>query len=99
MTPVQHITSTDSKQTPAIDSCYHDEDIDLDIMVEGVKFIRQVVQTEPFSALVAEEVLPGPDVRTDDEIYGTKPLSPSAREYSDMKIYRLRAKRHHIFVA
>ena len=56
---------------PAIDPRYYDEDIDLDIMVESFKFIRKVAQTAPFSEIVQEELLPGPTVQTDEEVYGT----------------------------
>lgn len=40
-------------------------------MVDATKYIRKVSQTEPFSSLVVEEQLPGPDIQTDEQLYGT----------------------------
>ncbi|GJE88963.1 GMC oxidoreductase [Phanerochaete sordida] len=64
-----HITSADPKVEPAIDPRYFSEQIDLDIMVDSVKFIRKVAQTEPFGSIIEREELPGPDVQTDEQIY------------------------------
>jgi choline dehydrogenase-like flavoprotein len=36
-------------------------------MVDGLKLLRRIVNTPPFSGYVAEERAPGPQVRTDDE--------------------------------
>lgn len=55
---------------PAIDPRYFDEDIDLDIQVDALKFTRKVVGAPPFSDVVQEELVPGPDVQTDEQIYG-----------------------------
>lgn len=40
-------------------------------MVEAFKVIRKVVQTEPFSKIVEEELLPGPNFQSDEQISGT----------------------------
>ncbi|EKM53786.1 uncharacterized protein PHACADRAFT_125734 [Phanerochaete carnosa HHB-10118-sp] len=63
-----HVQSADPKAWPAIDPHYFEEDIDMDIMVDAMKFIRKVTRTEPFKSLVVEEQLPGPNVNTDEEI-------------------------------
>ena len=65
-----HIQSADPKASPAIDPRYLDEDIDLDVLVDTTKFLHKVTQTEPFKSLVVEEQLPGPNVNTDEELYG-----------------------------
>jgi len=36
-------------------------------MVDGLKLLRRIVTTPPLANYVAEERLPGPQVRTDDE--------------------------------
>ncbi|GJE92683.1 GMC oxidoreductase [Phanerochaete sordida] len=64
-----HITSSNPHESPAIDPRYFSEQIDLDILVDGVKFIRRVAQTAPFAAIVEREELPGPDVQTDEQLY------------------------------
>ena len=66
----QHVTSADPKENPAFDARYYEEEIDIDIIVDTLKFIRKVVQTEPFSKIVEQEELPGLDVQTDEQLYG-----------------------------
>ncbi|CCM05473.1 uncharacterized protein FIBRA_07694 [Fibroporia radiculosa] len=63
-----HITSTDPKVPPVIDPCYFEQDIDMDILLESVKFARKVAETMPFKDIVAQEVLPGSDVTSDESI-------------------------------
>ncbi|PCH34771.1 GMC oxidoreductase [Wolfiporia cocos MD-104 SS10] len=60
-----HISSADPKANPAIDPHYFEEDIDMQIMVETMKFARKVADTEPFKSFVVTEVSPGPDVADD----------------------------------
>lgn len=64
-----HIASADPKASPAIDPRYFDEEIDLDLLVDAVKFARKLTQTEPLSNIIEREELPGPDVQTDEQIY------------------------------
>ncbi|EKM52404.1 uncharacterized protein PHACADRAFT_260760 [Phanerochaete carnosa HHB-10118-sp] len=63
-----HATSADPKANPAMDPRYYEEEIDIDIMVDGVKFMRKVAKAEPFNKIVEKEELPGPDVQTDEQI-------------------------------
>jgi choline dehydrogenase len=69
------ITSADPFQRPAIAFNYFDEqdplaDPDLLALVEGVKFVRRVRAklVESFTGERVEEIWPGPDVTSDDEI-------------------------------
>ena len=72
------MTSADPKENPAFDAHYFEEETDIDIMVDTMKFIRKVVQTEPFSKIVEREELPGPDVQTDEQLYGASVASLTA---------------------
>lgn len=40
-------------------------------MVEAFKLIHKVVQTEPFSKIVEEELLPGPNLQSDEQVSST----------------------------
>ncbi|KAJ3512055.1 hypothetical protein NLJ89_g3742 [Agrocybe chaxingu] len=53
-----HATSKDPKEHPAY----------LEILVEQVKYIRSMIQTEPFKSGVVREVDPGPNVQTDEQM-------------------------------
>ena len=41
---------------------------DVQEMLEAVKFIRRIAAQEPLRGLIAEELRPGPDCRTDEEL-------------------------------
>ncbi|OCH89327.1 FAD/NAD(P)-binding domain-containing protein [Obba rivulosa] len=66
-----HITSSDPKIQPANDPRYFEEDVDFDILFDGVKFTRKVAETEPFTNLTTREVQPGPDITTDEQLRDT----------------------------
>jgi len=61
-----HVKSTDPQVQPAIDPGYFSQEFDMQILVEQAKFIRRLVDTEPFKSYIDTEVVPGSDVRTDD---------------------------------
>src|SRR5699024_9569040 len=62
--------SADPREKPALDFRYftdpdgHDERT----IVDGLKIAREVAATEPFASWLEEEVAPGPQVRTDEEL-------------------------------
>ena len=65
------LRSSDPRDTPAINFHYFDEgndaaQDDLESMVEGIKRTREI--TARLSAYIAAEELPGPEVRTHDEL-------------------------------
>ena len=44
--------------------------VDLDLMVEHIKFARKLSQTDPFKSEVLREVDPGPECVTDEDMKG-----------------------------
>ncbi|KAG6809937.1 hypothetical protein H0H92_014019 [Tricholoma furcatifolium] len=63
-----HITSTDPNTPPAIDHNYLDNEFDLQVLIEAFKFTRTMFNSSPLKDLVEEEVSPGPNYQTDEEI-------------------------------
>jgi choline dehydrogenase len=54
-------------QAPAIQYNYLSTRDDCDVMVNGLKLIRRIAATPPFSEYVLQEKKPGPDVQTDEQ--------------------------------
>ncbi|EKM50075.1 uncharacterized protein PHACADRAFT_213839 [Phanerochaete carnosa HHB-10118-sp] len=65
-----HIASADPKAQPRIDPHYFEDEMDLEIMAEGLKYILKVIRTPPFNDLVDLELIPGlaVDVSTDEKL-------------------------------
>jgi choline dehydrogenase len=64
------LRSADPAQAPAIHYNYLATEGDRRTMVDGLKRLRTLVNTPPFSQYVAQERAPGPDVQSDDEWLG-----------------------------
>lgn len=64
------LQSSDPMAAPLIDPnyCSDHEDEDMNIMVEGVKVARRIAESKSFDRFRGEEILPGPQVRSDAEI-------------------------------
>ncbi len=62
------LTSADPDVKPHIDPGTFTDERDLDVMVEGVKIARKMLQSKAFDDYRGEEHLPGEEVQTDDEI-------------------------------
>jgi len=67
------LVSSDPRDRPYINYHYFEEGSDesgedLDSVVEGVKFVRELTASLKEKGLIAEEEMPGDAVRTDDEI-------------------------------
>lgn len=62
------LRSADPSDPARIEARYLKEPGDLELLVEGVKIARRLATTRAFAADLDAEVLPGPDVQTDDEI-------------------------------
>jgi choline dehydrogenase len=62
------LRSADPSDRPIIFANYLDAEWDRQVVVEGVRMMRQIFATEPLKARIVREVVPGPDCRTDDEI-------------------------------
>ena len=61
------IRSADPMAPPAIRYNYLATQNDRRVMVEGLKIVRRIAGTAPLADYVAEELLPGPEVGSDDE--------------------------------
>ena len=53
---------------PRITANAYGTDHDVQEMLEAVKFIRRIASASPFAELVAEELRPGPQVQSDDDL-------------------------------
>lgn len=47
---------------------YLDCETDVDVMLKGIQIARQLAQTKAFAPFIAEEIMPGPEVQTSDDI-------------------------------
>lgn len=67
---VGHLTlrSADPNDPPVIDPNYLAEEADMDVIVEGVKIAREILNSPAFDAYRGQEYLPGEDVQSDEEI-------------------------------
>ncbi|MFA9502037.1 GMC family oxidoreductase [Natrinema sp. H-ect1] len=62
------LRSADPFDEPAIDPQYLTEGDDLEVLLEGIKLVREILRAEPFDAYRGEEVLPGSDVQSDEAL-------------------------------
>ena len=62
------IASNDPAADPIIDPNYLDTKLDQKTIVAGIKMLRDIYQQPGFRHLWEVEMVPGPDVKTDDEI-------------------------------
>ncbi|KAF7328134.1 GMC oxidoreductase [Mycena venus] len=63
-----HIASSDPLTAPAIDYQVLDNEVDLEALVNAVKFARKLATTPNLSAVFTHDVIPGVGIQTDDEI-------------------------------
>ncbi|OSD04609.1 GMC oxidoreductase [Trametes coccinea BRFM310] len=63
-----HAVSKDPAVDPELDPRYFEEEVDLLVWVEMVKFARSLRNVSPLKEMTTEELNPGPDVQTDEEI-------------------------------
>ncbi|MEM7798463.1 MAG: GMC family oxidoreductase N-terminal domain-containing protein [Chloroflexota bacterium] len=62
------LTSADPNDPPAIDPNFLGDDHDLNVMVEGVKIARKIMNSAAFDDYRGTEHLPGPDVQSDEDL-------------------------------
>lgn len=62
------LASAHPAEHPAIDPCYFSDPRDLALMVEGLKLARRVFASSVFDGVRTEELKPGPQARTDEEL-------------------------------
>ena len=51
----------------------HRSRVDLDTLLEVVKYVRKLAEVSPFKDLIVGEVNPGPNVTTDEQLIGAFP--------------------------
>ena len=62
------ITSADPTVPPKIHAAYLEDDADVEAMVEGLGWMRRIFEHEPLRSILLKEDIPGPDVRTQDQL-------------------------------
>ena len=62
------LTHRSPHTAPAIDPRFFADERDLEILVKGVQLCRRILSSAPFKRYEGVEVLPGPDVNSDEEI-------------------------------
>jgi choline dehydrogenase len=62
------IGSADPLAHPVITANAYSTDHDVQEMLDAVKFIRRIATQKPLRSLIAEELRPGPECRTDDDL-------------------------------
>ncbi|MEL7466918.1 MAG: GMC family oxidoreductase N-terminal domain-containing protein [Pseudomonadota bacterium] len=62
------IRSTDPREQALIQPNYLQSEHDQKVMVDGIRIIREIHAEAPFRDLIDAEVLPGPDVSSEDQI-------------------------------
>ncbi|MEU9336618.1 GMC family oxidoreductase N-terminal domain-containing protein [Streptomyces sp. NPDC048290] len=62
------ITSADPYARPVLDPRYFAEEADVQTVLAGIRTARRIAASEPLAAWGAEEVAPGPDIVTDNDV-------------------------------
>lgn len=63
-----HISSKEPTAVPVIDHNYLDNELDIKMLVKGYKLVRDIFNSDPLRTLIEQEVSPGPDIQSDEEI-------------------------------
>ncbi|KDQ14400.1 hypothetical protein BOTBODRAFT_159613 [Botryobasidium botryosum FD-172 SS1] len=63
-----HITSDDPIAHPAMDPHNLEQDEDLQMLVEMLKYLRRVTETDPLKSIIVKELSPGPKIVNDEEL-------------------------------
>jgi len=63
-----HSTSNDPSQEPEFDPHDFEEDIDMQMMIESLRFVRKLANTAPLKDILVSEINPGVDVTSDREL-------------------------------
>ena len=61
------LASSDPREKALIYANYLDNDDDLAVMREGMRWIRKVFETKPLANLIKKEVAPGSSIKTDEQ--------------------------------
>jgi choline dehydrogenase len=65
-----HVTlrSANPNDSPKVTLNFMKERVDREATRDGLRMLRKVYNTTPLSEMIASEIMPGPDVNTDDEL-------------------------------
>jgi choline dehydrogenase-like flavoprotein len=67
-----HSSSSNPDDFPIMDPHYFEHDMDLQMLIKQVRYIREVFKTAPFKDIVSEdiaaELCPGHEIQTDEEL-------------------------------
>ena len=63
-----HIKSSDPRISPEINPRYLTAEIDKNVLLEGIRIARKIMESEPIQSLIRSEVRPGADCNLDDEL-------------------------------
>jgi len=62
------LASSDPREQPLVDPNYLDDPEDLRLLIGGIGRAREILAQEPLRAMIAHEVLPGPDKLSDADL-------------------------------
>jgi choline dehydrogenase len=62
------LRSADPLEPPLVDPGYLSDERDLRVLLDGARLARRLLETEPLARHVREELLPGPQARSDEEL-------------------------------
>ncbi|KAH9943228.1 alcohol oxidase [Epithele typhae] len=63
-----HTASKDASVEPHFDPRYFEEEVDLQVFLEMVKFSRSLASVAPLKDMIVKELNPGPDVQSDEAL-------------------------------
>ncbi|KAI0776222.1 alcohol oxidase [Trametes elegans] len=63
-----HTVSKDAAVDPEYDPHYFEEEVDLQVWIEMIKFAKNLANISPLKDMIAKELNPGPKINTDEEI-------------------------------
>ncbi|KZT66041.1 GMC oxidoreductase [Daedalea quercina L-15889] len=63
-----HSTSIDPHKEPEFDPRYFEQEVDLDIFTESVKYVRRLGEVAPLKDITVNEYNPGPSVKDDAQV-------------------------------
>ncbi|ABQ70617.1 glucose-methanol-choline oxidoreductase [Rhizorhabdus wittichii RW1] len=62
------LRSSDPFDDPIVDLNWLSEQADADLLVKGLRYLRQIAGSEPLASIIAEERAPGPLLQSDDDL-------------------------------
>lgn len=63
-----HAKSSDPEEDPEFDPRYFERNVDVEMFMETIKWMRNLAKISPIKDMIAREINPGPEVQTDEEL-------------------------------